>query len=230
MLSRCFNKKSKDISVLHLEHRKTFYENKSFSVNKKLKVFLLLVLVLFSVNVLADVTIQKRVINDVVISEVKMPATFGITLTNNGADDYFSFYSLVGVKITSEDPVFLLRGESKEVIIDVNPNSDLKHDTGSLVFVYKVKGENSGVQEDTLTLNVVQLSDAFSIGTYPIDAQADQATVYFKNKYNVNYKEIRAKFSSAFFSSDEKFSLGHFEKKEFQVPIDREKTSLLGAG
>lgn len=183
-----------------------------------------------SSGVLADVSIQKRVINDVVISEVKQPATFGITLTNNGADDTFTFYSLVGVKITPEDPTFLQSGETKEVLIKVYPNEDLKHDTGSLVFVYKIKGDKSGVQEDTLTLNVVQLVDAFSIGTYPIEPSADQATIYFKNNYNFEYNDIEAKFSSVFFSDEEKFSLKGFEKKEFQVPVDKEKISVLSAG
>lgn len=200
-------------------------------INKRLMVIYLFLMTIFvSGSVLADVSISKRVINDVVISEVKEPATFGITLTNNGPDDSFSFYSLVGVKITPQDSFFLESGDSKEVIISVYPNDDLKRDTGSLVFVYKIKGDKSGLQEDTLTLNVVQLVDAFSIGTLPIQPQAEKATVFFKNNYNTNYKEINAKFSSVFFSSNEKFSLSPFERKEFLVPIDREKISLLSAG
>jgi len=203
-------------------------------INKGKRVFavlsVLVLLVSLSSVLAIDLDIQKTPINDVVISELDEPAVFNFNITNNGVADYFTIYSLVGVKITPEDSIYIPSGESREVLVKVYPKNGLTQDSGSLVFVYKIKGDKSGIQEDTLTLNIVRIQDAFAIGTNAIEPQSAQATVFFKNNYNLNYEKISAKFTSAFFSFSESFSLAPFENKEFSVPLSPEKVSLLSAG
>src|SRR3989344_2794142 len=214
----------------------TIMVNKIRSSLSSLNIILLfsaiLVLVLASsTSVLAaDLVIEKTPVSDVVISDLSQPAVFSFKITNNGAEDYFTIYSLVGVKIEPTESFFISAGEIKEILVRVYPNKDLKQDSGSLVFVYKIKGEKSGIQEDTLTLNVITLSDAFQIGTHSIEPQSDKATVFFKNNYKIDYPKISAHFSSVFFSFSKDFSLSPFENKEFTVTLNKEETSLLSAG
>src|SRR3989344_347573 len=214
----------------------TIMVNKIRSSLSSLNIILLfsaiLVLVLASsTSVLAaDLVIEKTPVSDVVISDLSQPAVFSFKITNNGAEDYFTIYSLVGVKIEPTESFFISAGEIKEILVRVYPNKDLKQDTGSLVFVYKIKGENSGIQEDTLTLNVVKLSDAFTAGSASIELQSESAVVYIKNNYNIRFSKARAKFSSVFFDFSQEFSLEPFEKKEFSIPLDRAKISSLSAG
>jgi hypothetical protein len=201
-------------------------------INKSGLLMMSLLVMILSVNsVLAiDISVSKTAISDVIISDFNQPAKFNLAITNNGADDYFTIYSLVGVRITPEDSIFIARGQTKEVLISVYPNRDLKSDTGSLVFVYKIKGDKSGVKEDTLTLNIVQLEDAFTIGTYPIDPESESATVYFRNNYNIAYDSVKASFSSVFFTFSEEFPLSPFQRREFPTPVDKSEISTLSAG
>ena len=190
---------------------------------------LIIVFSLFSVSAI-NLDIVKTPVNDFVVSDLNQPGIFLLNITNHGIDDHFSIYSLVGVKIEPQDSFFIASGDSKLVTIKVYPNRDLKQDSGSLVFIYKIKGDNSGIKEDTLNLNVIKLENAFSIGTYSIEPQSEQATIYFNNNYNINYDKISAKFVAVFFGFSQSFSLGPFEKKDFTIPLMREKTSLLSAG
>src|SRR3989344_6149886 len=119
---------------------------------------LIIVLSLFSVSAI-NIDVVKTPINDFVISDLNQPGVFLLNITNRGMDDYFSVYSLVGVKIEPSDSFFIPSGGSKELTIKVYPNRDLKQDSGSLVFIYKIKGDNSGIREDTLTLNVIKLEN-----------------------------------------------------------------------
>ena len=72
-------------------------------INKKLSVIfsllsLLILLSVFSVSAI-NIDIVKTPINDFVISDLNQPGIFLLNITNHGADDQFSIYSLVGVKI-----------------------------------------------------------------------------------------------------------------------------------
>ncbi|PIN93431.1 hypothetical protein COU61_00860 [Candidatus Pacearchaeota archaeon CG10_big_fil_rev_8_21_14_0_10_35_13] len=192
-------------------------------------VFFLLVLALSLVSA-SDLTITKSVVNDIVISEVNQPAVFNITITNHGSDDSFSIYSLVGVDITPTNSFSIPSGASKNLLIKAFPGVNLKRDTGPLVFVYKIKGVSAGITEDTLSINVVKLSDAFDVGAYTIDPESGVATIYVKNKYNLDYDKIHASFSSAFFSFSEDFSLASHASKEFRVSLEKEDIASLTAG
>jgi len=67
------------------------------------------------------------------------------------------------------------------------------------------------------------------LGTYPIEPQSEQATVYVLNNYKISYGGVKANFRSVFFDFDREFSLGPLEKKEFVVSLG-DLTSSLGAG
>jgi len=194
----------------------------------KITLFVSVLLVLSIVSVSAALEIEKKPVNDVVILEFSDPAIFTLTLRNTGSTESFEIYSLVGVEILPKEPFTIPSGETKTIDIMVNPLDKTKK--RSFTFVYKIKGKNSGIQEDTLSVDLVGLKDALEIGVYDIHPESEQATLYIKNKVNFNFPEIKASFNSAFFNTEKTFSLSPLEKKEFVVPIDKEKIKTLVAG
>jgi hypothetical protein len=188
--------------------------------------FSLLILASFSVS--AALNIEKKAINDVVISEFSDPAVFNLQITNTGPTDTFEIYSLVGVDILPKEPFEIASGQTKSIDIQIYPNDKTRKRT--LTFVYKIKGQNLGVQEDVLTIDIVSLKEALEIGTYDINPKSEQAAIYVKNRINFNFPEVKVKFDSAFFSTEQTFSLAPFEKKEFNVPLDKARIKSLVAG
>jgi hypothetical protein len=180
------------------------------------------------VSVSATLEIEKKPVNDVVISEFSDPAIFTLTLRNLGSTDTFEIYSLVGVEILPKEPFEIKSGETKTIDIMVNPLDKTKK--RSFTFVYKIKGKISGIQEDILSIDIVGLKDVLEIGVYDITPESEQATLYVKNKVNFNFPEIKTSFNSAFFNTEKTFSLSSLEKKEFAIPLNKEKIKILVAG
>ncbi len=192
----------------------------------------LIISLLLSVSSVSSInlTIQKEVVSDVIISELKEPAVFKLTIKNNEERDSFEIYSLVSVDIYPKTAFSLSRGESREITIYVKASETIKKNPGAFSFVYKIKGSNTGTQEDKLTINIVKLKDALQITSESLTPDSEKAIIYAENKENFEFKEISADFSSVFFSFNENFSLGSLEKKSFTVGLDKEKLKTLMAG
>ena len=197
----------------------------------KLKGFLLLALIL-SISLVSaiDLEIEKKPINDVIISELDKPAVYSLTIKNNGERDSFEMYSLVSVDIEPKTPFSLSRGETKEITIRITPSETIKKNPGVFSFVYKIKGFNTGTQEDILTMDIVNLKDALQVTSESINPDSKNALITIENLENFNFENIDAKFSSVFFSFSQSLSLESLESTTFTVPLDSEKLSSLMAG
>ena len=54
--------------------------------------------------------------------------------------------------------------------------------------------------------------------------------IYIHNKNNFNFGNVKARFSSAFFNFEKEFSLGAYERKNFEVKLNQEDFKSLMAG
>ena len=168
---------------------------------KKMDVLTCILLTLLLILPLASASlkINKKAIADSVVPEISKPAVFELSLTNNGEDDNFVVYSLVGISIKPNNTFFINAGETKQVTIELYPEKKILETPGTFNFVYKIKSEKAGIQEDTIAIRIINLKDAIEINSYNIALDADKTKVYVENKVSQNFQEIKASFKSAFF-------------------------------
>lgn len=198
----------------------------------RIKEVFLLVVILMSINLVSaiNLSIEKKAVSDVIVKELDNPAIFNFTIKNLGERDSFEIYSLVGVDINPESTFNIKSGEIKKLEVEVKAGESVKKNLGYFTFVYKIKGSNTGIQEDRLTIKIVNLKDALELWADGINSGSETATVYLQNKENFNFENIEAEFSSVFFNFKENFSLSALEKKPFIVNLNKEKLATLMAG
>ena len=194
-----------------------------------LAMFLMTIILVSFVSAI-DLEIEKKAIRDVVITELDTPAEFEFTITNNGPDDTFEMYSLVGINIYPKGNFKINHGQTKIINIEIEVLEAAKQTQGYYTFVYKIKGSNTGIQEDKVTVKIAGIKEALEISADSINTDSEKTTVYLRNKEDIDFPEMTAEFSSTFFSKKETFSLEALEKKSFEVDLNKEKLRTLVAG
>ena len=195
------------------------------------KIFLLIAFLLILPSILAiNLEIEKQDSEDIMIVDLKNPAIFNLKITNLGVSDSFSFYNILGFDMLPDEKVFISKGQTKEVQIKIFPIKGIRH-RGFYTLSYFIKGQDSSdVKEEKLTFEIIDLKDAFEIGSGEVDPESNSIKIYIHNKESFQFGEIDVKFSSAFFKLEETFSLGGNEKKEFNIQLDKEDFRKLMAG
>lgn len=190
---------------------------------------LFFVLVLLPVVFAINVDVEKVSENEVMIIGLEDPATYVLEVTNNGRDDFFSFYTFFGSGLSPSEQVEFLRGEVKNVTIDVFPRWDLGM-IGSPSYEYFIQGSDRSEVEKKLTVKILKLEDALEIGSSSFNPESSVLSIYLENKVNFNFSELNVDFSSLFFDLEESFSLLPYEKKEFNIELKKEDFNQLMAG
>ncbi len=192
--------------------------------------FLLFLLSLFFPLISAELEIEKEAIVDVVAPEINQPAIYRLEITNLGESDVFNIYSLVGVDIKPNETFSIEQGKTKIMEVELWPEQSVLDTSGTFNFIYKIRGEKMGIQDDVMLIKIINLKDALDINCYNINLDSEQAVIYVRNKGSLPFPEIKARFYSLFFDFSEIFSLDAYEKREFEIPLDREKIKGLVAG
>jgi hypothetical protein len=190
---------------------------------------LFIVLLLFPTILAIDLNVEKISQDEVAIVGLEKPISYKINITNNGKSDEFKFYTYFGLGMTPNDFIELKKGESKNLTLNFYPFPNIKM-RGNIIFNYFIRTKDKEKIEQKLTIKIIELGDAFKIGTQSINPQSNKLTIYFENKVNYNFENLSVEFSSAFFNFEEKFSLGPFEKKEFEIELNKENFNNLMAG
>jgi len=204
-------------------------------IMKKSLVFGFLAIFIISISIAcalaANIDVSKKIVSDVVISELNEPAIFNFSITNRGSNDNFEIYSLVGVDFTPRGTFNIPSGETREIEARAYLEDQLKYRAGLVNFDYKIKGQGSEIYTDTLTINVVNFKDAISIGSENVEVGDNEVKIIVKNNFNFYFPELKAKFSSPFFKDFEQtFSLLPLESKEIKASADKAKVLGLSAG
>jgi len=194
------------------------------------KEFIFLITILFISSVLAvDLNIEKQSSNEVMIFDLERPATFNLKITNSGPSDNFEFYNLLGFKMFPVGTIFISEGQTKNVELKISPIGEFTH-RGFYTFTYFIRGQDSSETKQELTFKIIDLKDAFEVGSGEVNYDSNSIQIYIHNKVNFDFGEINVKFSSAFFNLEEDFFLGPNEKKELTVQLNKEDFKKLMAG
>lgn len=155
------------------------------------------------------------------------PIILNLELTNNGKDDTFRFYNLLGFHMESEE-VEIDTGKSVNTTLILNPKEKMKI-KGKYNFNYYIKGSDDSEQKKSFLIDMAEIKDSFKVGSEEV-IDNDQIKVSIENTKNFNFKDIKVKFSSDFFEFEEEFSIDAYDKKTFDVKIDEKEKKKLLAG
>lgn len=196
---------------------------------KKAIIFFILALLILPNIIAVDLTLEKKEAMDVVVAGLDEPARFTFNITNNKGNDEFYFYNLLGFTMTPKEIVPINEDETKEVEITVLPRQDLEV-RNYYTFPIYIRGKDSSEIEKKLTVKIIDLEDAFEIGSGEIAPESNSITIYILNKENFNFKDLNVKFESKFFEKEETFDLKAMERKEFTIELQKDDFKQLIAG
>ncbi len=194
------------------------------------KIFVLLLVLFIIPNIIAiSLDVEKKSSDEFMIIGLEKPAVFVLDVMNNGASDNFLFYTFFGGGSYPTGTVYIGNGQAKEVEFGVYPRSDFTQ-RGAVIFDLFIKGQDGTEKKIPLTVKVVDAEDSIEIGSEEFDPSSNSLQIYIKNKVNIDFSEIEARFKSPFFSFEEKFSLESYEKKSFDVELNKEDFNKVMAG
>lgn len=194
------------------------------------KIFLIIaVLLLLPLASAINLNIEKRDSNETIIQGINQPATFNFKITNLGASDNFQFYNLLGFSMAPKGTVYFGQGEAKKVELMIYPKENFDY-RGLYTFKYFIRGKDSSEITQELTIKIIDLEDAFEIGSDEINPDSNSLEIYINNKENFNFEEVNVKFDSVFFEFEEIFPLEPNERKNFKVELNKEDFKKLMAG
>jgi hypothetical protein len=197
---------------------------------KKSLLFVLLIITIMPFALASVIEVEKIDKGSVVISELDNPALFDLKITNNGDQDNFEIYSLLSISITPKGKTTLPHGTTT-VLTGFYPNENTRKDiTGFYTFEYQIKGDNSGIFNDTITIKIVPLSEAIVIGPAKLLPGENKVIVPIQNTQNTNINDLQLQLSSTFFASTARLSLKPYETANLSLDIDNAKTQKLLAG
>lgn len=190
---------------------------------------LILVLALLPAVLAINVDVEKTSEDEVMIIGLEEPATYNLEITNNKRDDSFSFYTFFGSGLTPSEKINIAEDETKEVTINVYPRWDLGL-IGSPSYELFIQGSDRSEVEKKLTVKIVKLEDALEVGASTFNPESRTINIFLENKVNFNFSKLKVDFSSSFFDLEEEFALSPYEKKEFEIELDKEDYNKLMAG
>lgn len=188
--------------------------------------FLLLLILPFALAL--NLNVEKTSSGEVLITDLDIPAEFNFKITNLGAGDTVEFYNLVGFQIVPAT-TYLKAGETKEITLSVSPIGKI-NERGHYTFEYFIRGTDDSEVKNQLTFAIIDLEDAFEVGSGNIDPVTQSLEIYIHNKNNFDFGDMSAKFSSPFFNFEKSFNLGPYEKETFEVQLNKEDFKSLMAG
>ena len=176
-----------------------------------------------------NLEITEKSSNPVMIVGLDTPAFFDLEIKNLETTDRFEFFNLLGFNMVPKEIGEIKKGETKEIPLLIYPREDFKI-RGFYTLSYSIKGLGPDISEQELVIKIVDLEDIFEIGVEEFDADSSEIKIYLQNKENFKFQNITAKFSSAFFETEEKLNLDPTKRKTFDISLDKEDFKKLSAG
>ena len=196
---------------------------------KKVYLFIVLGILLISSVMAIDLDVQKVSSNEVMIKGLNEPTTFKINVTNNGPSDEFKFYTFFGKGFEFSSPIHINSGESKIIELKISQRLDVSL-SGHVRFNYFIQASDKSELTKSFTVNMIELKDAFEIGSSSIDPESSSIKIYIHNKVNFDFKNLNVEFRSLFFDLGRTFDVAPYERKEFDVTLNKENFAKLTAG
>lgn len=200
-------------------------------INMKKGVYLLIFasILLLSFVSAANLEINKTDLGSVVIAELNNPAVFNFTIDNYGPKDMYEIYSFLGATFSPRGTFELPAGVST-LEVKVYPDKEVRKNLGFYKFEYELRGQNSGIFKDFITIRIVELQNVISIDSMALLPSDKEATILLKNKENTNIENMKIHLTSDFFDVEKEVSFKPNEEILVPIEINKEKVSKLFAG
>ncbi len=200
----------------------------------KTKIFttvILGILILMSLVSAINLQVSPKEISNTALTDLNVSAVYDLSIKNNGDNDNFQIYSLVGVNIMPQESFNILSKETKTIRIYLMPQESLFSREEPLPFVYQIKNSKNEIQKETITINIMNLDRAISIIPGSINPQSDQINIEIKNRASYDFDNLKLKFSCVFFDDHQTtVQLNSLGAKTISIPLDKTKTKVLDAG
>ena len=195
------------------------------------KIFFLAFALIFLANFVyaANFNVERIDARDVLLKGINEPAVFNLKVTNLGSGDNFQFYNLLGFSMSPKGTVQISQGETKNIEMMIYPRENLDF-KGLYTFEYFIQGSNGEKQLEKETVRIIELKDAFEIGSADVSPEINSINIYIKNSANFKFEDAKIEFSSPFFKVDKEISLAPYEKKEFAIELNKDDFQKLMAG
>ncbi|PIN80581.1 hypothetical protein COV16_00660 [Candidatus Woesearchaeota archaeon CG10_big_fil_rev_8_21_14_0_10_34_8] len=199
---------------------------------KKSLIFLMLISLILICNFVSavDLEIAKTPVREVYIKEANLPAIIQLSIKNNGNSDNFEIYSLVDVTLQPTGTFYIAGGGTKVINVEIYPGARIKKSEGFYNFVYKIKSQSYGIQEDTMLIKIISLKDLFEIDADPVIPDEEYTSVFLDSRENISVGNVLVRLSSAMYEKEEILSFKGYEEKEIKIKIDKSKLKGLIAG
>ena len=196
---------------------------------KKTLILLLIILLIFPSVLAINLKVEKPESNEVIIAGINKPAVYDLEITNLELTDNFRFDNLLGFSMFPIGTVQINTGETKKIQLIIYPRENFNY-RGFYNFQYSIMGQDSSKIEEEIIIKIIDLEDAFEVGSGEIDPESNSLEIYIHNKENFDFEEINVEFSSVFFNIEKNFSLGPNERKNFNVQLNKDDFKKLMAG
>jgi len=198
-------------------------------MKKVILLFMFTILILQGVFAI-DLTIQKISQTNVLIPDLGKSVNLKVDITNNGATGNFNIYNLAGFEISPET-LYLTAGETKTVEFNFTPIGDLsKYKNSYYTLAYNITAQDSSELKQQITFKIVDLKDAFEVGSGDVDPESKSIEIYIKNLENFNFGDVSVEFSSPFFKVSKDFTIGPNERRALSVQLNQDDFRTLMAG
>ena len=176
-----------------------------------------------------NVNVEKESNDEVMIVDVNEPAIVDLKVTNLDEDDRFLFYTFFGAGIEPVERISINKEQTKEVQLKIYPRQDSVL-RGFSTFEYFIQAKDKSQVAEKISVRVIDLKDAFNIGAQEIDPESNKIQIYVENNANINFDRLNVNLDSAFFKVNQEISLTPYEKKIFEITLNKEDYSRLFAG
>lgn len=197
-------------------------------MKKRLLCFALAVLLLPTILAI-DVSVKEITKNNVMIIGLDQPTVFNLSVTNKAYGDQFLFYTFFGSDYEPKESISIPKDTTQNVAFKVYPRDDWKG-RGITNFYYFIKANDNSEVKEQLTVNIIDLGDAFEIGAGDVNPESNSIEIYIKNKVNYNFENLSVTFKSAFFDLNQQIALAPYEKEVFTIQLEKEDYNKLLAG
>ena len=137
---------------------------KDYRMKKKNFILSILIIIILSSVVKAELLFEKETIQDIVIRELSQPAKFLVKVKNpENRSNFFEFYTFVDVMLSPRGTTVLSPNSEKEIILKVYPSKRLREERkGSYTFVYYIKTSNE-IKEDRIVIRIIPITEILKI-------------------------------------------------------------------
>jgi|TARA_Y100000310_G_scaffold330040_1_gene400974 hypothetical protein len=195
---------------------------------KKILILLMILLILPS-TLAINLKVEKPDSNEVIIAGINKPAVYDLEITNLELTDNFRFDNLLGFSMFPIGTIKINTGKTEKIQLIIYPRENFNY-RGFYNFQYSIMGQDSSKIDEEVIIKIIDLKDAFEIGSGEINPESNSLEIYIHNKENFDFEEINVEFSSAFFDITKNLSLGPNERRNFDVQLNKEDFKKLMAG